>query len=80
MRDEKIKLKRIYSSWSSYNESTHIGLLQYNDSQVEIDITQTQNSLPREGEIIQCIGEIIGEVYQAIFYEFCLFSDKNLLI
>ncbi|KAI8048601.1 telomere-capping, CST complex subunit-domain-containing protein [Gilbertella persicaria] len=50
---------RVTGIWTRYDADKSIAVIQYNDIEVEIDISQAQDQtiLP-EGDVVQCLGEI----------------------
>ncbi|KAI8877543.1 hypothetical protein K501DRAFT_260227 [Backusella circina FSU 941] len=52
---------RVVGMWKSYDKEKTIALLSYKDSNAEVSLTLTDNELPREGDTVQCIGEVMEE-------------------
>jgi hypothetical protein len=52
-------------SWKKYDENTKIAVIRYDGYEAEVDTTLIQ-SIPANGDIVQCLGEVLEEVYLRI--------------
>jgi hypothetical protein len=49
-------------SWKGYDKEKGLGLLCYKECNAEVSLALIVSELPREGDTVQCIGEIMEEV------------------
>ncbi|KAI8378261.1 telomere-capping, CST complex subunit-domain-containing protein [Choanephora cucurbitarum] len=57
---------RITGIWTEYDSNSNIAMIQYNDVEAEIDVSQAQEQVSfDEGELVQCLGEITNKTTEA---------------
>jgi hypothetical protein len=57
-------LNSLNYSWKGYDTEKELGLLCYKECNAEVSLALIASELPREGDTVQCIGEIMEEVKQ----------------
>lgn len=52
-------LSHVTSRWQAYDDTSNTALMEYDNVKATVHLEQIDQLLPRKGDVVQCIGEIM---------------------
>ncbi|KAL7319185.1 hypothetical protein PS15m_002353 [Mucor circinelloides] len=57
---------RVTGLWQAYDDTSNTALMEYDNVKATVHLEQIDQLLPRKGDVVQCIGEIMETSNNAI--------------